>query len=96
MIDYYQKDYGDNAPIPNIELVSGSSVLSFRYSNPGSFIYGDGIYLYKIQLIDRSFFIIHSKGAYWNPYVYNFLRDRDLLNVSIAAPLCLFEDYQLG
>lgn len=49
LVDYYQKDYGDNAPIMNIELVGESSVLSFRYSNPGSFIYGDAIYLYKFK-----------------------------------------------
>lgn len=97
LVDYYQKDYGDNAPLMRTELVSEHSVLSFKYSNPGSFVYGDAIYLYKILLIDRSFFIIHSKATYATPYVYTFLRDRGLLNINYnSAPICFFEDGLIG
>lgn len=97
VIDYYQKDYGDNAPLMNTELVSRNSVLYFRYSNPGKYLYGEGIYLYKIQLVDRSFFIIHSWNAYNKPYVFSFLNDRGLLNVcQDSGPICIFEDSLIG
>lgn len=97
VIDYYQKDYGDNAPLMNIEVVSSNSVLYFRYSNPGAYLYGDGIYLYKIQLVDRSFFMIHSRARYDTSYVFSFLNDRGLLNVSQSSgPVCIFEDSLIG